>query len=61
MIHMGSMVGAGISQFQSKTLGISIPFFTRFRFKNYSNHLDYDWKNKIRISGYRVNLNLKRS
>jgi len=40
MIHMGSMVGAGISQFQSKTLGISFPFFTRFRFKNYPNLLD---------------------
>jgi len=31
MIHLGSMVGAGISQFQSKTLGIKLPFFERFR------------------------------
>lgn len=31
MIHLGSMVGAGLSQFQSKTLGIKLPFFERFR------------------------------
>merc|ERR1719495_434678 len=31
MIHLGSMVGAGVSQFQSKTLGIKLPFFERFR------------------------------
>ena len=31
MIHLGSLVGAGISQFQSKTLGIKLPFFQRFR------------------------------
>ena len=31
MIHMGSLVGAGISQFESKTFGIKLPFFSRFR------------------------------
>jgi hypothetical protein len=31
MIHLGSIVGAGVSQFQSKTLGFQLPFFTRFR------------------------------
>ena len=31
MIHLGSLVGAGLSQFQSKTLGIKLPFFERFR------------------------------
>jgi len=31
MIHMGSMVGAGISQLRSKTLGIQIPILSRFR------------------------------
>jgi len=31
MIHLGSLVGAGLSQFQSKTLNIKLPFFERFR------------------------------
>ncbi|PIK45697.1 hypothetical protein BSL78_17446 [Apostichopus japonicus] len=31
MIHMGSLVGAGLSQFKSVTLGFSLPFFERFR------------------------------
>lgn len=31
MIHMGSIVGTGISQFRSKTLRFTLPFFARFR------------------------------
>ena len=31
MIHLGSIVGAGLSQFKSKTLGVRLPFFERFR------------------------------
>jgi chloride channel 7 len=31
MIHMGAMIGAGLSQMRSSTLGFSLPFFTRFR------------------------------
>ena len=31
MIHLGSLVGAGLSQAQSKTLNIKLPFFERFR------------------------------
>ena len=31
MIHMGSLVGAGLSQFKSDTLRIRLPFFERFR------------------------------
>lgn len=31
MIHMGSLVGAGLSQFKSVTMGFSLPFFERFR------------------------------
>ncbi|ELU08671.1 hypothetical protein CAPTEDRAFT_215079 [Capitella teleta] len=31
MIHMGAIVGTGLSQFRSRTLGITLPFFTRFR------------------------------
>ncbi len=31
MIHMGALVGAGVSQFQSRTLGFDLPFFRRFR------------------------------
>ena len=31
MIHMGALVGAGVSQLQSQTLGISLPWFRRFR------------------------------
>ena len=31
MIHLGSIIGAGLSQFQSKTLGFQLPFFERFR------------------------------
>eukprot|EP00117_Sycon_ciliatum_P020983 scpid66345/ scgid0160/ Chloride channel protein D len=31
MIHLGALVGAGLSQFQSRTLGFSTPYFTRFR------------------------------
>ena len=31
MIHLGSIVGAGLSQFQSKTIGVRLPFFQRFR------------------------------
>ena len=31
MIHLGSIVGAGLSQFKSKTLSIRLPFFERFR------------------------------
>lgn len=31
MIHMGALVGAGVSQFQSETLRINLPIFERFR------------------------------
>ncbi|XP_074645246.1 chloride channel protein D-like isoform X2 [Tubulanus polymorphus] len=31
MIHMGSLVGAGLSQFKSDTLRFKMPFFERFR------------------------------
>ena len=31
MIHLGSIIGAGLSQFQSKTLGVKLPYFERFR------------------------------
>lgn len=31
MIHMGALIGAGVSQFQSKTLGFTVPLFQRFR------------------------------
>eukprot|EP00058_Branchiostoma_floridae_P008472 XP_002593960.1 hypothetical protein BRAFLDRAFT_68603 [Branchiostoma floridae] len=31
MIHMGGLIGAGLSQFRSGTLGFSLPFFERFR------------------------------
>uniref|UniRef100_A0A8C5MW21 Chloride channel protein n=1 Tax=Leptobrachium leishanense TaxID=445787 RepID=A0A8C5MW21_9ANUR len=31
MIHVGAVVGCGMSQFKSDTLRISLPFFTRFR------------------------------
>ncbi|XP_002739329.1 chloride channel protein C-like [Saccoglossus kowalevskii] len=31
MIHIGSLVGAGLSQFKSDTLGFKLPYFTRFR------------------------------
>ncbi|KAF6020441.1 hypothetical protein EB796_021244 [Bugula neritina] len=31
MIHLGSLVGAGISQFKSDTLKVQLPFFERFR------------------------------
>ena len=31
MIHMGALVGAGVSQFGSKTAGFSLPVFERFR------------------------------
>ncbi|XP_064610554.1 chloride channel protein C-like [Liolophura sinensis] len=31
MIHLGSLVGAGLSQFRSDTLKIKLPFFERFR------------------------------
>ena len=31
MIHLGSIIGAGLSQFQSKTLRFQLPFFERFR------------------------------
>ena len=31
MIHLGSIIGAGLSQFQSKTIGFQLPFFERFR------------------------------
>ena len=31
MIHMGALIGAGISQFQSKTLGFNLHFFHRLR------------------------------
>ncbi|XP_030070085.1 chloride channel protein C isoform X2 [Microcaecilia unicolor] len=31
MVHMGAIVGFGLSQFQSETLGFELPFFTRFR------------------------------
>lgn len=31
MIHMGGMVGAGLSQGRSATLGIDLPVFERFR------------------------------
>ncbi|XP_062897788.1 chloride channel protein C-like [Mobula hypostoma] len=31
MIHMGSILGSGLSQFKSDTLGVQLPFFTRFR------------------------------
>ncbi|XP_022340708.1 chloride channel protein C-like isoform X1 [Crassostrea virginica] len=31
MIHMGALVGAGLSQFQSETLRINLPIFERFR------------------------------
>ncbi|XP_022108381.1 chloride channel protein C-like isoform X2 [Acanthaster planci] len=31
MIHMGSLIGAGMSQFKSDTLNFDIPFFQRFR------------------------------
>ncbi|XP_066289417.1 chloride channel protein D-like isoform X1 [Branchiostoma lanceolatum] len=31
MIHMGGLIGAGLSQFRSGTLGFALPFFQRFR------------------------------
>nr|XP_025958771.1 chloride channel protein D-like [Dromaius novaehollandiae] len=31
MIHLGAIMGCGLSQLQSDTLGIRLPFFTRFR------------------------------
>ncbi|XP_071784612.1 chloride channel protein C-like isoform X1 [Asterias amurensis] len=31
MIHMGSLIGAGMSQFKSDTMNFDIPFFQRFR------------------------------
>ncbi|XP_033125254.1 chloride channel protein B-like [Anneissia japonica] len=31
MIHMGSLIGSGLSQFKSRTLGCTLPFFERFR------------------------------
>ncbi|XP_069477130.1 chloride channel protein C-like [Ambystoma mexicanum] len=31
MIHMGAIIGCGLSQFKSDTLGFQLPFFTRFR------------------------------
>ncbi|XP_022809140.1 chloride channel protein A-like [Stylophora pistillata] len=31
MIHLGSLVGAGLSQFKSQTLKFKLPFFERFR------------------------------
>eukprot|EP00058_Branchiostoma_floridae_P014365 XP_002599853.1 hypothetical protein BRAFLDRAFT_95543 [Branchiostoma floridae] len=31
MIHMGGLIGAGLSQFRSGTLGFALPFFERFR------------------------------
>ncbi|XP_031558101.1 chloride channel protein D-like isoform X2 [Actinia tenebrosa] len=31
MIHLGSLIGAGMSQFKSETLKINLPFFERFR------------------------------
>ncbi|XP_064641031.1 chloride channel protein C-like isoform X2 [Lineus longissimus] len=31
MIHLGSLVGAGLSQFKSDTLRVRLPFFERFR------------------------------
>ncbi|XP_078073194.1 chloride channel protein C-like [Mustelus asterias] len=31
MIHMGSILGSGLSQFKSDTFGVQFPFFTRFR------------------------------
>ncbi|KAH1177666.1 chloride channel protein C-like [Mauremys mutica] len=30
MIHLGAIIGCGLSQFKSDTLGIQLPFFTRF-------------------------------
>ncbi|KAK7492242.1 hypothetical protein BaRGS_00016539 [Batillaria attramentaria] len=31
MIHLGALVGAGVSQFRSETLNFKLPFFERFR------------------------------
>ncbi|XP_071490057.1 chloride channel protein C-like [Diadema antillarum] len=31
MIHMGSLIGAGVSQFKSETMKFALPFFERFR------------------------------
>ncbi|ELU14762.1 hypothetical protein CAPTEDRAFT_132493, partial [Capitella teleta] len=31
MIHLGSVIGAGLSQFKSDTLRVHLPFFERFR------------------------------
>ncbi|XP_072425660.1 chloride channel protein C-like [Chiloscyllium punctatum] len=31
MIHMGSILASGLSQFKSDTFGVQFPFFTRFR------------------------------
>lgn len=31
MIHMGALIGAGVSQFKSDTLNVGLPFFERFR------------------------------
>nr|XP_033790400.1 chloride channel protein D-like isoform X2 [Geotrypetes seraphini] len=31
MVHMGAIIGFGLSQFESETLGFQLPFFTRFR------------------------------
>ena len=31
MIHIGALVGAGLSQFKSDSIGISIGYFKRFR------------------------------
>ncbi|CAM4506224.1 unnamed protein product [Caretta caretta] len=30
MIHLGAIIGCGLTQFKSDTLGIQLPFFTRF-------------------------------
>ena len=34
MIHIGALVGAGLSQFKSDSIGISIGYFKRFRKEN---------------------------
>ncbi len=38
MIHMGALVGAGVSQFGSKTAGFVLPLFQRFRNSQVSNN-----------------------
>ena len=41
MIHIGALVGAGLSQFKSDSIGISIGYFKRFRKENIYINISY--------------------